>query len=195
MTRRKPECWSYERGQVEANMRIPHLVLALAGTLMCSGCSDLVSLRPFVTDKEAVQDARLLGVWVDGDDATYIVRQDGKGYAIGFLAKNSSTVYKLTGKMLKAGEARIFDLTPAEEDPFQVAVHTAMRVWIEGASLRIAFLDSKWLREKAGAQLAVQEVGDRRLITSQGEAVTRFLLTYGGDDDAFGKPNVLTRQK
>src|ERR1039458_8578942 len=47
------------------------------------------------------------------------------------------TVYKLTGKMLKAGEARIFDLTPAEEDPFQVAVHTAMRVWIEGASLRI----------------------------------------------------------
>src|ERR1017187_1588630 len=222
MTRRKPECWSYERGQVaqavfacaarffhsgairglrcrcsilEANVRIPHLVLALAATLVCAGCSDLVSLRPFVTDKEAVQDARLLGVWADGDDATYIVRQDGKGYAIGFLAKNSSTVYKLTGKMLKAGEARIFDLTPAEEDPFQVAVHTAMRVWIEGASLRIAFLDSKWLREKAGAQLAVQEVGDRRLITSQGEAVTRFLLTYGGDDDAFGKPNVLTRQK
>lgn len=176
-------------------MRIPQLVLALAGTLMCTGCSDLISLRPFVTDKEAVQDARLPGVWVDDDDAMYIVRQDGKGYAIGFVAKNASTVYKLTGKMWKAGETRIFDLTPAEEDPFQIAVHTAMRVWIEAATLRIAFLDSQWLREKAGAQLAVQEVGDRRLITSPGDAVTRFLAAAGGDDQAFGKPNVLRRQK
>ena len=125
-------------------MRIPQLVLALAGTLMCAGCSDLVSLRPFVTDKEAVQDARLLGVWVDGDDATYIVRQDGKGYAIGFLAKNSSTVYKLTGKMLKAGEARIFDLTPAEEDPFQVAVHTAMRKDAPSIHTRIAVCTATW---------------------------------------------------
>jgi hypothetical protein len=180
---------------VEARMRIPQLVLAVAGTLMCAGCSDLVSLRPFVTDKEAVQDARLLGVWVDDDEAVYIVRQDGKGYAIGFSAKDASTVYKLTGKLWKTGETRILDLTPAEEDPFQIAVHTAMRVWVEAATLRIAFLDSKWLREKAGAQLAVQEMGDRRLITSPGEAVTRFLATYGGEDGAFGKPNVLRRQK
>ena len=52
-------------------MRIPQLVLAVAGTLMCTGCSELISLHPFVSDKEAVQDARLLGVWVDEDD-TYL---------------------------------------------------------------------------------------------------------------------------
>ena len=54
-------------------MRIPQLVLAVAGTLMCTGCSEMISLHPFVTDGEAVQDARLTGVWVDGDDL-YIVR-------------------------------------------------------------------------------------------------------------------------
>ena len=57
-------------------MRVPQLVLAVAGTLMCTGCSELISLHPFVSDKEAVQDARLLGVWADEDD-TYLVRQDG----------------------------------------------------------------------------------------------------------------------
>ena len=53
--------------------------------------------------------------------------------------------------MIKAGDARILDLTPAEEDAFQVPAHTPMRVWVEGATLRIAFLDSKWLVAHATA--------------------------------------------
>jgi hypothetical protein len=129
------------------------------------------------------------------DDDLYIVRQDGNGYTIGYSEKKSSAVYKLKAKMLKVGEARILDLTPAEDDAFRIAAHTPLRVWMEGAALRIAFLDSKWLREHVSGQLAVQEVGDRLLITSPGEEVTRFLLTYGGDDRAYGKPTVLTRQE
>jgi hypothetical protein len=174
-------------------MRIPQLILALAGTLLCTGCSELIGLHPFVTDKDAAQDARLAGVWVDGDNL-YSVKPDGNGYAIVQSEKSSSAVYKLKAKMLKAGEARILDLTPAEEDPFQIAAHSPLRVWMEGATLRIAFLDSKWLREQAKAHLAVQEVGDRQLITSPGEEVKQFLMTYGGDNRAFDKPTVLTRQ-
>jgi len=181
---------------MEAKMRISELVLALAGTLMCTGCSELISLHPFVTDKDAALDARLPGVWVDDDDL-YIVRQDGNGYAISYSDKKSSAVYKLKANLLKLGEARILDLTPAEEDAFQIAAHTPLRVWVEGATLRIAFLYSKWLREHASAELAVQEqeAGGRLVITSPGEEVTRFLLTYGGDDRAYGKPTVLTKQE
>ncbi|MCX6626928.1 MAG: hypothetical protein NTW28_04765, partial [Candidatus Solibacter sp.] len=62
-------------------------------------------------------------------------------------------------------------------------------------TLRVAFLDSEWLRKHAGGQLAVQEVGKRLLITSPGEEVTRFLLTYGADDRAFANPGVLTKQE
>jgi hypothetical protein len=175
-------------------MRIPQLILALAGTLTCTGCSELVGLHPFVTDKEAVLDTRLLGVWADDDDL-YIVRPDGNGYAISYSNKKAPAVYKLTAKMLKVGEARILDLTPAEEDAFQIAAHTPMRVWVEGTTLRMAFLDSKWLFEHASAQLAVQELDKRLLITSPGEEVTRFLMTYGADDRAYGKPTVLTKQE
>jgi hypothetical protein len=180
---------------VEANMRIPQLVLALAGTLLCTGCAELIGLHPFVTDTEAALDTRLLGVWTDDDDV-YMVRQDGNGYTIGYSSeKKSSEFYKLKAKMLRVGEARILDLTPADEDAFRIAAHTPLRVWVEGATVRIAYLDSEWLRERASAQLAVQKVGDRLLITSPGEEVTRFLLTYGGDDRAFGKPSVLRRQE
>ena len=175
-------------------MRISHVVLALAGTLMCTGCSEMISLHPFVADSEAVQDARLPGVWLDGDNPMYIVRQDGNGYTISHSDKSSPAVYKLKAKMLKVGDARILDLTPAEEDAFQIAAHTPLRVWIEGATLRMAFLDSKWLREKAAAQLATQPEGDRLLIVSPQADVTRFLLTYGGDDRACGKIDTLTRQ-
>ena len=175
-------------------MRISELVLALAGTLMCTGCSELISLHPFVTDKDAALDARLPGVWVDDDDL-YIVRQDGNGYAISYSDKKSSAVYKLKANLLKVGEARILDLTPAEEDAFQIAAHTPLRVWVEGATLRMAFLDSKWLREHASAELAAQELDKRLLITSPQEDVTRFLPTYGADDRAYGKPTVLTRQE
>jgi hypothetical protein len=179
---------------MEAKMRISELVLALAGTLMCTGCSELISLHPFVTDKDAALDARLPGVWVDDDDL-YIVRQDGNGYAISYSDKKSSAVYKLKANLLKVGEARILDLTPAEEDAFQIAAHTPLRVWVEGATLRMAFLDSKWLREHASAELAAQELDKRLLITSPQEDVTRFLPTYGADDRAYGKPTVLTRQE
>ena len=53
----------------QAHTQFPQLVLALAAMLTCTGCSELISLYPFVTDKEAVQDARLPGVWVDADGA------------------------------------------------------------------------------------------------------------------------------
>jgi hypothetical protein len=65
---------------------------------------------------------------------------------------------------------------------------------MEGGTLRMAYLDSKWLREKAVAQLATVPSGDRLLITSPKEDVTRFLLTYGGDDRAYRKITVLARQ-
>ena len=160
---------------------------------MCTGCSELVSLHPFVPEKEAILDARLPGVWTSEDDL-YVVRQEGSGYAIDYSERKSASIYKLKATMLKVGSATILDLTPAGDDAFRIAVHTPLRVWIEGATLRIAYLDSKWLREQADGRLGMQKVDGRPVITSPGEEVTRFLLAFGADDRAYGTPEVLTRQ-
>jgi hypothetical protein len=69
-----------------------------------------------------------------------------------------------------------------------------MRVWVDGTTLRFATLDSAWLKENARNQLAIEDVGDRAVITAPGDAVLRFLLTYGAADKAYEKPAVLQRQ-
>jgi hypothetical protein len=61
--------------------------------------------------------------------------------------------------------------------------------------LRYATLDSGWLKENARKQLAMQDVRDRALITAPGDAVLRFLATYGGADNAYDKPTVLHKQQ
>ena len=172
-------------------MRLTQLAV-FAITLTLTGCSDMVSLHSFVNEKEVVLDEHIAGVWL-GEDDMYVVRQEGKGYAIAYSEKKGSNSYKLDALMIKAGDALILDLTSAEDDAFQIPAHTPMRVWVDGPSLRMAFLDSKWLREQALAELATEEVNGRLLITSPGETVTRFLLTYGADSRAFGKPIVLRR--
>ena len=172
-------------------MKLTQLAV-IAVTLVFTGCSDMVSLHPFVAENEAVVDNRLSGVWFDTDDM-YVIRQEDKGYSITYSDKKGSKPYKLEALMIKVGDAQILDLIPAEEDVFQVPAHTPMRVWVEGATLRIAFLDAKWLVAHATTELATQQVNGRTLITAPSEDVTRFLLTYGADTRAFGKPTVLRK--
>ena len=84
----------------------------IAATLTLTGCSDMVSLHPFVAEKEAVVDSRLNGVWFDDDDM-YVIRQEDKGYAIAYSDKKGSKVYKLEALMIKVGDAQILDLLHA----------------------------------------------------------------------------------
>jgi hypothetical protein len=172
----------------------PTQLAVIFAAFTLTGCSDMISLHPFVAEKEAVVDGRLAGAWFEDDDL-YVIRQQDKGYAITYSDKNGSKPYRLEALLFKVGDALILDLTPAEEDSFQVPAHTPMRVWLEGATLRIAFLDSKWLVAHATAELATQQVKGRTLITAPSEEVTRFLLTYGADSRAFGKPSVLRRMQ
>jgi hypothetical protein len=172
-------------------MRIAVMALALAGAAVLAGCSKMVCLNPFVTDDEATVDPRLIGVWQDKDgDDTYIVKQAGKAYAITIADKSSAT--KLEARMLDIGGAKILDVTAKDEAPFQIAVHVPMRIWLEGSTLRMAFLDADWIR-----QLAVQELGaqndDRTLTGASGSAVRNFLVKYGADSRALGEETSLLR--
>jgi hypothetical protein len=170
------------------------LSLALAGAITLTGCSSLVSLNPFVTDQQAVMDPALLGVWSsqDGKDV-YWVTQDGTGYDIRYLSDSGDHSLALKGRLMVAGDLKLLDLVSANDDPFQLGVHTPMRVWTEGSTLRMAFLDSGWLKEQAGRQLPTAPVKDRILITAPSEAVGNFLAKIGADPKAYDEPEVLRR--
>jgi hypothetical protein len=178
---------------MEATMKPLALSLVLASAITLTGCSTLVSLNPFVTDKQAVMDPALLGIWTNQDGKeTYWVRQDGTGYSIRYLP-DSSDAYQFKARLMVAGDVRLLDLVSANEDAWQLAVHTPVRVWTEGSTLRMAFLQSDWLKEQAGQQLPTVPTKDRTLITAPSEAVRNFLIKTGGDPKACDKPEVLRR--
>lgn len=175
-------------------MKLASLMLALAGALVLTGCSDLVSLNPFVTEKQAVMDANLAGAWKsDDNDSLFIVQKNSSSYTV-IYADGKGASQKFTAMLFKAGDAELLDLVSENEAFLQVPVHAVVRVWPEGSLLRWTFLDSKWLREQTGKELVSQPSGDAQLLTSPGEAVRNLLLKYGGDSKAYeNEPNVLTR--
>ena len=167
------------------------LLAVLTGALVLPGCSKLVSLNPFVTEEQAAADPGLAGVWTDsGNEEIYIVKPDGKGYSITFL---KDSIARFEALMFRVGDAILLDVVSDNEDGFQIPAHTPMRVWPEGSTLRMAFLDSDWLREQAEKQIPSQEANGRRVITAPGEMVRAFLLKYGADDRSYGKPEILHR--
>jgi len=174
-------------------MKLTSMVLTLACALALTGCSSLLSLNPFVTDDQAAADSALIGTWTDSQDGSvYVIRQDGKAYAITYT-DGSSPAAKFEARLLKAGDAELLDLVSANDDPFQIPAHLIVRVWTDGSTMRWAFLDSDWFKQLAAQQLAVQASGDRKLITAPGEAVRQFLLKWGADDRAYDKPTALQK--
>jgi len=174
-------------------MRLPAVSLALASTLLLAGCSNLVSLNPFVTEKQAVTDPALSGIWAsaDGKDL-YSIRDTQDGYDIRFTTDSGESV-KFKARLMVAGEVKLLDLIAADENPFQLQVHTPVRVWTDGSTMRMTFLDSGWLREQAAKQIATTPAGDRTLIVAPSDVVREFFLKTGSDAKSYGDPSVLRR--
>jgi len=175
-------------------MKIFGWVFAIAGAVVLSGCSELMSLHSFVGDEDSAADPGLAGTWKSSDDeALIIVQQAGAIYSITYTEKKETA--KFQGRLIRAGDAEILDVVEESDDAFQIPAHLMVRVWPEGGVLRFTFLDSKWLRALAAQQLASQPSGDRTLITAPADAVRSFVLRYGADPKAFeGNPSVLVRQ-
>jgi hypothetical protein len=174
-------------------MNIHKMVLAAAAGALLTGCSSLVSLNEIGPEKQAIADSRLEGIWTDEEGKeTYIVKLNGTRYSIVFV-DNSDSPLKLDGRVFRLGDSMLLDLYARDEAPFQLRTHSVARIWLEGDTLRIAFLDSKWLKKRAAAELVSQAVGDRTVITDSTDAVWAFLGRHAGKPEAFEEPGVLRR--
>jgi hypothetical protein len=178
-------------------MRFSILAVALSSAIFTTGCSSLVSVSPFVTEQDARFDPGLVGVWHDSSSGDmYVVERDASQYAITYLS-HSASVSKFHARLTKAGDAELLDVESASDDPFQIPVHMALRVWPEASTLRVAFLDSNWLKQQAALELSTQIADDRTLINAASggtaSAARDFLLKYGSDAKAYGEPATLQK--
>jgi hypothetical protein len=173
-------------------MKLTSMLATLAALAILTGCESpapgLLSIEPIATAKDTAIDAGLIGTWEEqgGDhDLIAIVRSsDQGGYQIAVLSGNSVTNFQ--AKLLRVNDMEFLDLAPGDDNDFRVPGHAIMRLWLNGASLRWAFLDSDWLKEQASA--LSNHSGDGKMqVFSPTAAIRAFIVANGGNDKAYGK--------
>jgi hypothetical protein len=173
-------------------MKRTSMLPALAGFLILAGCDtptpSVLSLEPVATDQELVAADGLTGTWLAGEE-TCVIRRDkdnAGGYEILYLSGGSPAGFD--GRVFRVGEAVLMEVTPGSNDnDFRVPGHALARIWVNGAELKWAFLDSDWLKQQASQLLAHHQADNKMLLLATGPAVHSFLNKYGADDKAYGK--------
>lgn len=173
-------------------MKFASLMLVMGGSLLFTGCSDMIFLNPIVTDKQSVTDSNLTGTWKSEDNNLFVIQASGSGYSVVYTDGKGGSL-KLSATLFKVGDAELLDVVNGNDTVLQLPVHAVARIWLEASQLRWTFLDSKWIREQAVQQLASQPVENGTLLTAPGDAVRAFLLKYGGDPKAYGDTSALKR--
>jgi hypothetical protein len=174
-------------------MKTTAIFLVLAASIVTAGQAQVVMVHPFVTDRDAAIDTSLEGVWGDENrrDEIATIRLDGATYSITYWL--GSAPIRFRSRLLRTGGAGILDLVSASRRNFALPAHLPIRIWVEGNTLHFAMLDSAWLKERAMHHLAFENVNGTLVVTSPGEAVTRFLVAHGSDARALGSIDTLVR--
>ena len=170
-------------------MRFAMILAAAAGALVLGGCDSpaLISMGPAVTEQGAVFDTSLLGTWEakQGGDLCVLRRGEGNAYVVTYVSDGSAR--KFEGRLFPAGQARVMDLSPQDSDDFQISGHALVRILSSGDTLRWAYLDTDWLRQRAAGELASrQREGGKLVLTAPTAPLAAFLANYADDVRAHG---------
>ncbi|HAL55783.1 MAG TPA: hypothetical protein DCP63_04720 [Bacteroidetes bacterium] len=189
-------------------MNIVKYIIAVGIAIICLGCPAR-SLQPLFAEKDLVFNPSLLGIWLDeeGKEVYRFQRSGERGYEA-MLYKDASqknpddrgdtAFYKV--QLGQLGKHWFLDSSPmrGSNDHHMIAAHIFSRVTLRGDTLRLASLESDWLRELAETRrLEVPHVriGGEVVLTGSTEELQRFVIRFGDDGKAFPEGEKLFRSK
>ena len=175
-------------------MRLFWIAPPLAMALLM-GCGDLPSLQGIANQTNTVFDPALLGAWNGGDAVAIVRKGENNKYAISWLATNGTAepqIVKLEATLVQLGSERIVDMTGLEPGPFAIPCHIFLRVRPVKEGLKVQFIDSKWMREKAKSLANFIEDG-HPVLTGPSTDVEGFLKKFGFDEKALDEPLIFKR--
>jgi len=184
-------------------MRSAKILILLGVAIFLTGC--VPSLHPLFTDKDLVFDQALVGTWVDEDGkSTWTFQQSGdNSYELVYTENEEAA--KFQAHLLKLGGFLFLDIFPEESGMknglykgLLIPAHGFSRIWIEGDSVRLAYLDSDWLKQmidQKKVKIDHDFIDQGIILTAQTKDLQKFALKYAEDVKAFSIKTELHRQR
>jgi hypothetical protein len=152
-------------------------ILLVAAMLTLSGCFEMPSVYPLYSDQTAVSEPRLVGAWQtrDGKEQMFVRQSGDREYRLTYLdEKGEASLWQI--RVVKLGEIPVADMIAVKDDA-GIPAHYFLAFSFDGAALKVCFLDSSALREKAGKEgLAyVRGKNDEVVLTAPTASLTAFL--------------------
>ncbi len=159
------------------------LVLTFTPIVFCS-CFDMPSVYPLYTDQTAVAEPRLVGAWQtkDGNGQMFVKMTGDRRYRLTYLDDNGeASLWEF--RVVKLGQASVADMMRMQEGDL-IPLHHFLALSFDGGLLKVWFLDSSPLRERAGREgLAyVRDKKDEVVLTATTASLIDFLKRNLADE-------------
>jgi len=167
-------------------------ILAICGAaLLITGCGDLLSLHTLYTEKDQALDPTVEGRWETKDDAL-LVERAASGYLMTLHPKKEpSHSSEFEVHLVDIGGVRFADILPRD-----AIGHMFARVRVTGDQMRIAFLDSKWLRGQVPHDEADMSGGQKQaVLTAHTPELRKLVAKYASEPKAYDEEMSFRRTK
>ncbi len=181
------------------------LAFALLFVVLLAGC--VTTLNPIYTDQDIIFDPAVLGDWHDSETPeTYQFSQSGeKEYHLVYTDENGTSA-DFTVKLVELAGIRFFDVFPDEPDlggngfyeMHFLPVHSFIRVYQAGPTLKIAAINSDWLEDYLKDNpnaVQNQEIEGELVLTAHTADLQKFLVNVSKIEGAFEEPTLLEKGK
>jgi len=166
-------------------------VLLLIGALLTSGCFDLMSLHSLHTAQDRLVDPAIEGRWATDDGRLQIQKSDNTYLATYQDAKNSTEKVEYEVHLVDLNGVRFADVARTDD----VVGHAILRVQVNGNELRLAFMDSEWLRGQVPHEDADLTGGSTLAMLTMSAADLRKMVTrFAREPRAFDEHEVVFRR-
>jgi hypothetical protein len=166
-------------------MKIWMGILLVAAMLPLSGCFDMPSVYPLYTDQTAVAEPRIVGAWQtkDSKEQMFVKLTGESEYRLTYIDdRGDASLWKV--RVIKLGDTSVADMMTVKDNDAGIPAHHFLALSFDGAALKVWFLDSSPLREKAGKEgLAyVRGKKDEVVLTAPTASLTALLKKNLADE-------------
>jgi hypothetical protein len=171
------------------------VLLALAAAVLL-GC--MPSLHPLYLPENLVSLKGIEGRWENdsseiGDETWEFSRRDSLGYNLTYTENGEAGEFD--ARIVKLDNLLFIDMAPnppeTDNDVYKgllLPMHMFGRIWLEGDSLRIGWLDGDWLYdkvEKGEVNLALESGENDQVLVASTQDLQAFAIKYADDPEAF----------